>query len=237
MKSLRIGLGMFLLIVSIVPAGCERRVERRTETRSVSPRGAERARVEIRMAAGELNIEGGARELMEGVFSYNARRWLPVVDYKVESDTGYLKIRHSRRRGIGWPGESSRNRWDIRLKEGFPLSLRIDMGAGDNRVDLRGIDVSDLNVDMGVGGLRLDLSGPRKRDLKVNVDGGVGSLVVYFPREIGVRVEVDGGLGSIHASGLTKKRHEYLNDAWGKSEVTIDASIDGGIGSIDLREK
>ena len=60
---------MVLLIMGLL--GCVRVGQLREETRSVELEEAESVEVEIRMGSGDLKLQGGARELMEGLFSYN----------------------------------------------------------------------------------------------------------------------------------------------------------------------
>ena len=43
----------------------------RSESESVDPKDAQSVRAQLKMGAGELNLTGGADQLMEGNFSYN----------------------------------------------------------------------------------------------------------------------------------------------------------------------
>lgn len=225
--------GLLALVTVIMAAGCEPERDIRTESRTVGREGARSARIELRMGAGELRLAGGTGELMEAEFRYNRSRLRPEIDYRVSGDRGVLRI--DQRRATGISLRRVENEWDLRLAEDVPLDLRVRLGAGESRLDLRGLDVARLDVDMGVGELRLDLTGPRDRDLDVNVDGGIGSATILLPSDVGARVRVDGGLGSVDAHGFTKRGNVYENRARGTSDVRIEVKIDGGIGSIDLR--
>jgi predicted membrane protein len=90
---------------------------------------------------------------------------------------------------------------------------------------------------MGVGELKLDLSGERKQNLEVKIDGGIGHGTIYLPETIGVRVKVEGGIGSVDSHSLAKTGDYYTNEAYGKTDVTLDIQVEAGIGSIDLRLK
>lgn len=193
------------------------------------------AEIELDMGAGELRVQGGSRELFEGNFSYNVERWKPVIDYHTTGSRGYLSVKQGKSSGI--PAGNGKNHWDIYLSEKIPLDLYVDFGAGEGKLDLRGIDLRSLEIDMGVGDLTVDLSGEHKQDLDVTIDGGVGSAKVYFPENVGVRVDVDKGIGSVDARRLRKSGGVYTNEAFGESEITIDVRIDAGIGSISLRMK
>ncbi len=223
-----------LFIISGITA-CVSVGETEVETQTIELGRAERAILELDMGAGELEVHGGARELMEATFTYNVSEWKPMIDYTTSEAQGNLKIRQRDTEGI--PVGDTKNKWDISLSEVIPIDLRIDMGAGSGTLDLRDIQLSALDISAGVGELELDISGERDQDLNVDIDGGVGSATIYLPEEIGVRVHVNGGIGSVNAYGLSKNNGFYTNKAYGESGVAITIQIDGGIGSIDLKTR
>jgi len=229
----RIGtIGTILLVLGLA-AGCDEPRNMMTETRSVALAGATRAEVRLSMGAGELRLRGAEQAaLLEASFEFNRERLRPEVDYRVFGGKGILEVRPARRRGINLG--TTRNRWNLVLGNAVPVDLNIDLGAGESDIDLRGIELERVELDMGVGEVHLDLRGPRASGFLVKIDGGVGSAKLALPFEVGVRVKVDGGLGSVDARGLTKRAGIYVNEAYGKSPVTIEVDIDAGIGSLDL---
>ena len=227
-----------IVILALLAAGagaCVATGELREETQTVELGKAESVELDLDIGAGELIILGGARELMEGYFAYNIDRWKPEIDYSVAGSRGMLKVKQGECHGM--PIGNTRNKWEISLSNDVPLDIDVDFGAGEGDLDLRGLILNSVKLDMGVGELTLDLSGEQKQSVDVSIDGGVGSATIYLPVDVGVRVKVDGGIGSVNASGMIKKRDAYVNDAYGKTEVTIDVDVDAGIGSIDLKLK
>jgi hypothetical protein len=228
----RIGIAI-LFLIGIVSA-CDEPRNMMTETRTVALEGAVRAEVGLHMGAGELRVRGADQAaLLEASFEFNRDRNRPEVDYRMFGSKGILEVRHARRRGINFG--PARNRWNLVLGMAVPLDLDIDLGAGRSDIDLRGLKLERVEIDMGVGEMNLDLRGPHATGLAVKIDGGVGSGKIALPSEVGVRVKVDGGLGSIDVHGMTKQAGAYVNEAYGKSPVTIEVDIDAGIGSLDLR--
>jgi hypothetical protein len=214
-------------------AACDDARETMTENRTVALDGATRAEVALRMGAGELRLRGADQAaLLEASFEFNRERLRPEVDYRVIGDKGVLQVRHGRHRGINLG--PTRNRWDLSLGTSVPLGLDVNLGAGRSELDLRGLRLQRLDVNMGVGEMALDLRGPHAADFRVKIDGGVGSGKLELPADVGVRVKVDGGLGSVNVHGLRKEGGAYVNDAYGRSPVTIDVDINAGIGSLDL---
>jgi hypothetical protein len=224
---------IFGCAAALTLAACDEMADLTTDSKTVEAAGAEAVEVNLKMGAGELQVSGGAQALMEADFTYRTRRRPPEVDYRVAGPKGILTVRNRRSGGVVFGG--SKNEWDIRLNSRIPTDLSIDLGAGESTLDLADVDLRSLTVDMGVGEMKLDLRGRHDRDLEVTIDGGIGSGTIYLPREVGARVRVDGGIGSVEAHEFGKNGHVYTNDAYGKSPVTIDVSIDAGIGSIDLR--
>jgi hypothetical protein len=234
MKSSRMKIALVILALAALAAACDEPREVRTETQTVALEGATRVEVALNMNAGELNVRGTDQEaLLEASFEYNRDRDRPVVDYRRFGDKGTLQVRRARRHGISIG--RVRNRWDLSLSNAVPVDLDINLGAGQSDLDLRGLKLRRVEIDMGVGEMTLDLQGPHQESFDVKIDGGVGSGKIILPAEVGVRVHVDGGLGSINAHGLTKQGGAYVNEAYGRSAVTIEVDIDAGIGSLDLR--
>jgi hypothetical protein len=224
--------GIFLTAVLVFPfVACDEERAVRTESQTVPVGEARSARVSLRMGAGEVRLEGGAANLMEAEFRYNRDSLRPRVDYRVFGARGELEVRPGRRTAFFG---NIRNEWDLRLGGGIPLELTLKLGAGQAVLDCGRLDLERLTVDMGVGEMNLDLRGPRSKSFDVSIEGGIGEATVRLPGDVGVRVRVDGGLGSVNARGLVKKDGTYVNDAYGKSAVTIDLRIKAGIGSVDL---
>ena len=235
MRMKQILIFILVLFFSIVSTACVGVGDTEVETHTIELSSEESAIVELDMGAGELEVHGGARELMEATFTYNVNKWKPTIDYETSKGQGMLKIRQGETEGI--PVGDTKNRWDISLSESVSIDLRIDMGAGQGILDLRDVRLSALDIDGGVGELKLDLSGERDQDLDVDIDCGIGSATIYLPEDIGVRVHVNGGIGSVNARGLYKKNGVYKNNAFGESDVAISIQIDAGIGSIDLKTR
>jgi hypothetical protein len=234
MSLTRAKIGIAILFLAGLVSACDEPRNMMTETRTVALDGASRAEVGLHMGAGELRIRGADQAaLLEASFEFNRDRNRPEVDYRLFGNKGILEVRHARRHSINFG--PSRNRWTLALGGAVPLDLDIDLGAGQSDIDLRGLKLERVEIDMGVGEMNLDLRGPHAAGLSVKIDGGVGSGKIALPSDVGVRVKVDGGLGSINVHGLTKQSGAYVNEAYGKSPITIEVDIDAGIGSLDLR--
>jgi uncharacterized protein DUF2154 len=207
--------------------------EMQRESQSIQAENAQSVRANLKMGAGELNLTGGADQLMEADFAYNVADWKPKVSYAVSGDTGELNVRQGSDGGVRLGGDV-RNEWDIRLNDEVPANLSVQMGAGESDLDLDDLTLRGLDLEMGAGRTTIDLTGDYDRDFVASIQGGVGQATVQLPSEVGVRVEAQGGLGEINAEGLQKEGEAYVNDAYGDSEVSLDVDIQGGVGQINL---
>ena len=207
--------------------------EMQRESQSIQAENAQSVRANLRMGAGELNLTGGADQLMEADFAYNVPDWKPKVNYDVSGDMGELTVRQGDGGGVRLGGDA-RNEWDIRFNDEVPTNLSVQMGAGESDLDLDDLTLSGLELEMGAGRTTIDLTGDYERDFVASIQGGVGQATVQLPSEVGVRVEAQGGLGEINAEGLQKEGEAYVNDAYGDSEDTLDVDIQGGVGQINL---
>lgn len=205
--------------------------ETHTISRSVPLGTVKSVAVEIKMGAGELKVGGGATDLMNGDFTYNVDAWKPDVRYDASGDQGHLTIEQPETHGHRG---RTRNEWDIRLSDQVPTELNANLGAGKANLNLVGMKLSRFEFNLGAGETDVNLDGHWSQNLAGSVQGGVGKATLHLPRDVGVRVTAQGGIGAINANGFTKNGDVYTNDAYGKSPVSLDINVQGGVGEINL---
>ena len=233
---------LFALLVTVAvlagacgmqPGGKPRVGKMQHESESVDPKDAQSVRAQLKMGAGELNLTGGADQLMEGDFSYNVAEWKPEVSYDVSGEEGKLVVKQGGSESSNLTGEA-RNEWDIRLNDELPTDLVVQMGAGESDLDLDSLALAGLKLQMGAGKTTVDLTGDYAQSFNSSIQGGVGETTVELPSEVGVKAKAQGGLGKINAEGLKKVGDSYVNDAYGESNVTLNVDVQGGVGEINL---
>jgi len=202
------------------------------DSQSVERQGAQTVQAKLEMPAGELHINGGGTRLLEADFAYGGSMGAPRVEYNVSGGAGHLDITQVGNSSIHF-GRSD-NDWNLRFANDVPLELDLNMGSGEGTLRLQGMDLTRLHVQMGAGQLNLDLTGDRKKNLEADIHGGVGQAIIRLPKSVGVKVHASGGIGSIDTHGLKREGDEYVNDAYGKSPVSIKMNVEGGVGEITL---
>jgi len=204
------------------------------DTQAVELQGAKSVSADLEMPAGELTVAGGSSRLLDADFDYDAGEGKPLVDYDVSGDRGQLSVRqHQRHTFFG----NERNAWNLRLNNGVPTYLQVRVGAGRGDLRLNGMNLSGLEVHMGAGELNLDLAGERKTSFQGEIEGGAGRATIRLPKDVGVRVYASGGIGAINAPGFERDGGAYVNGVYGKTPATIDLTVHGGVGEIDLVEE
>lgn len=227
--------GIVTITVALLWVGaCTNVGDTQTESRSVALGSAGAARVAIDMGAGRLAVGGGARELMDAEFTYNVAKWKPEVTYSVNGGQGNLAVRQPAGKGVRPALGDTRNEWDLRLNNQVPTELHVNLGAGTSTLKLGGLPLTGLDVEMGAGDTTIDLTGDWKRDLDARIEGGAGKVTVRIPRAVGVRVAVDNGVGKVEAGGLTRDGDAYMNEAYGRSAVTLRIKLEHGAGKVNL---
>src|SRR5918995_4399157 len=97
------------------PGGTQQQVgTMQEESKTVDLKKAQTARAQLKMGAGELNVTGGADQLMEADFSYNVSEWKPKVSYDVSAEEGELMVKQGSSEDVRL-GADARNEWDISL--------------------------------------------------------------------------------------------------------------------------
>jgi len=221
----------------LVTAGCDIEVdhnEPRHETRTVDLGKAESVKAEIDMGAGELQVGGGAAQLLNADFTYNRRDWKPDIEYNGNSFRGLLTVKQGHDGGGVHLGNNT-YKWDLRFNEKVPLDMVVNCGAGAGNLDLSKLNLRGLEVNMGVGRVEATLPDTPQRAYDVKVHGGIGEAVVHLPTKVGVVAEASGGIGGIQTEGLHKSGDRWVNDAYESGNATtIHVEVHGGIGSIRL---
>lgn len=203
----------------------------------VSLDGAEQLVADIEMGAGTLDLDGTARadRALEGSYRYTDEGWAPVVDYEVMNGEGRLDLSQ---RDIGAPRlvGSIVNEWDVALPSDVPMGLRVGMGAGESRLDLRGTQVRSLTLTLGAGESSVDLSGAWDHDVEADITAGVGELNLRVPADVGVRIwGRNEGIGDYRVDDEFRRDGDYyVNRAWDDAEVRMDIKIQRGVGEVSV---
>ena len=208
----------------------------RSENSSIPLGDAKSVNAQVAMGVGKLNLEGSAKDLMNANFIYNLPSWKPEVSYTITDGVGVLRVSQPSSGSKSF-SEDVRYEWNISLNNDVPIDLRTLLGAGDGNLKLGGMSLTGLKVQSGAGNVTVDLSGVWRRDLNASVEAGIGDLSIVVPQYTGTIINASQGIGSIEVgSGLKSQDGAYINDAYGKTAITLRINVRSGIGKIRLMQ-
>lgn len=198
--------------------------------------GAPEGRVSMTMGAGELTVRGGAPAdalAVATVFS-RAREWQPDIIPSLLGTTRSVSITDRGHKGKEWFAVHSPNRWEILLNDRAPLDLRVELGAGDGRLDLGSLNLKRFSVHSGAGETRIDLGGYSGMPFSGEVHNGVGDLTLVIPADSNTRITVQQGVGDIKNNGLEQLDEHFITGRYNPSLPANEILVSQGLGDITL---
>jgi hypothetical protein len=193
---------------------------------------AKELQLELNLGAGELKVEKGANEWVEGSIDYNQDKLKPEVSYKLKGDKGIGVIEQYKKGLVDniKIGEL-KNEWNLTLTDEIPLDLRVNSGASETNLDLKGLLIKELDVNAGVGDITIDLGGNWEKSFDTALALGVGKSTIILPIDVGVKIKASKGIGTADfVDFISKGNGVYVNKAYEDAEVVINLTTDLGIG-------
>ncbi len=204
-----------------------------TENASVDLQGAASASLKISHGAGELKLHSGAsaNEIARGTFTGG-------LEQKATRNGDRLEVRMRPAKDfLDFPFFGSRAQidWDVALNTDIPLDLNLNLGANKSILDLRDLNITNLDLDTGASDTRLTL--PSKGRFHADLDLGAASLEVTIPEGLSARINASVAAGDIKVDEVRFPRSgQYYQSADYETAVNaVDMKIDAGAASIKIR--
>ncbi len=195
--------------------------------------GASQAQLRLSHGAGRIELFAGASSgnLLEGDFGGG-------VDVKTRREGDQLQVKLSlpaRLFPFDWtPGHSLD--WSLGVVRDLPLSLVLETGASQSRIDLSELQIRELVLKAGASSTALTL--PAQAGFtRVKIEAGAASLKVNLPAGVAARIQSTGGLTSVNVDqGRFPKTDGYYqspdyDQAVNKAEIRIEM----GVGSVSIQ--
>ncbi|MBT2640356.1 hypothetical protein J7E37_20830 [Bacillus sp. ISL-39] len=193
---------------------------------------AKELEIVLNFGAGEMDVAGGGSEWVTGNAIYEPKKMKPEVAYDLNGKVGKVEVSQPDHFKIG----KMKNEWNLKINEDVPVDLVVNAGASETDLDLKGIQLSNLEVNAGVGKITLDLGGDWKESFDARISSGVGQMTVILPRDTGVRIHTQKGIGSSSFENLISKGDGvYVNEAYEDAKVKIDLEVDLGVGEVTFK--
>ena len=180
----------------------------------------EEVSLSIIMGAGELNINSGTEQLIEGEIQYNIANLEP----EFSSSNGEIVLSQNIDSIRSLPIGNPINKWDIRLGNQNPLRLSVSAGAYDGLLDLSGLPISHLEVSDGASNalVRFDEPNPQRMNLFTYRTGASSVKLFGLANANFEEMLFTGGAGS----------YEFNFD--GKLSQDAQIKIESGVSSLKI---
>jgi hypothetical protein len=229
------GFGLAAVSAVLLLSGCNNTIfasDKKDDEIIVKKDKAKELEVVLNFGAGKMDVGGGADEWVSGNAIYEPEEMKPEVSYDLDGKVGKVEIAQPNHFKIG----KMKNEWNLKITEDVPVDLVVNAGASDTDLDLKGIELSNLEVKAGVGEITVDLGGDWKESFDARISSGVGKMTVILPKDTGVSIHSDKGIGSASFEDLISKGNGvYVNEAYEDAKVQIDLDADIGVGEVTFK--
>jgi hypothetical protein len=173
----------------------------------------------IEMGAGELDIVGGSKNLVEGTVRYNVEEWKPEVNW----DNNRLTIRQKISTLPIQPNKKIENSWNLQLGN-QPMQISITAGAYNGNLDLSGVSVTNLEIQDGAGNAEVTFNTVNPVQMEeFNYQTGASDVKISGLANANVRrFSFDGGAG------------KAVFDFSGSLQNDMDVRINAGAGDFHI---
>jgi len=209
------------------------------EEAEVPLQGASRAHLQLNHAAGRLTVTAGAGPglLLSGRFGGG-------VEKRIRTDSDGLRVELSLPSRV-WPrfmlpGAAWYRRggleWNLLLSPEVPLSLRVESGASETRLDLSALKVTDLRVHTGASSTEVTLPAAAGFT-RVHISSGAASTVVEVPAGVGARIQAGGGLSDTNVAARFQRlaAGQYESPDYAMASNKVELKVETGVGAITIR--
>lgn len=191
----------------------------------------------MNLGVGKLLVTGGADEWLEGTVVEN-KKFKPELSYHLSGKKGKAIIEQKKNGFWNFSFGKAANNWKIALTDEIPVDLQVNAGVSDTELDLRGIELSNLEVGGGIGDIEINLGGKREKSFQTVLNLGVGKTTIILPKDVGVKITADKGIGNLDMDGFTKKNNNvYVNQAFEDADTVIEIEAKMGIGEVKIKQE
>ena len=175
-------------------------VDRTLEHFSVERSNASSARVKMNLAGGRLHVGSGtAPNVLAGGSFESCDADSLQVELADRNDRQKVSL-SARNHAIGLFGcgrfpEGTAVVWELMLNSRVPISLEIDGGASDARLNLEDLRITQLDINTGASNTNIILPRAAGRT-SANFNLGAANLAIEIPDELAARIEIDAGAAS-----------------------------------------
>ena len=192
--------------------------------------------LELNYSAASVNIQARSLgdKLYDAGIDYPAGENPPRV--AVDQQTGTVTISESANFGGLHLFGSSNRKLTVTLSTAIPWTIRISGGASGLQMDLRALQLTNLQINGGASSVDGNLGKP-KGTLAVNISGGASNVSLRIPNGSPWSVGLTGGVSSATINGQSSGGiGDFSKQSSGYNGATdrFDIRVSGGVSHLDL---
>lgn len=197
---------------TLVPVG--------TNSTTVGREGAKSLALNLSYGAGALKLHGGATALVEVQSTRSDAR---VQDVRHDGTAASVSISPTQDETFIL---GSDRRWDVAVPSDTPLTLTMNVGAGDFDLDLRDVQLRSARIANGASQLVVRLP-QATGDVPVTIETGASSVTFEIPAGVAYRVRTTGGLNTVN--GIDEA------GSYGVSADRFTILVNGGLTTVTIK--
>lgn len=200
-------------------------------------RDVESAALEVRAAAGELNLRrlDDGDKLIEGRLELASSR---QPEWTIDRSDGkaMMKLAYGSGEGPISVGLGDREAWTLELSPDVAYDLVAALGAGTSHLDLTGLDLRSLTVEAGAGQATVIL--PERGDMQASVRTGVGSVTIQIPTSVAVKLHIERALVPLSLpKRFQKDGDDYIAGNWETADNRVELQLNLAIGALTIEDR
>jgi hypothetical protein len=137
--------------------------------------------------------------------------------------------------GFSWfPGTTLD--WRIAFSNAVPITMEIDSGASDTRLDCSELNLQDLYLKSGASSTMLTLPA-HAGFTRVRIESGAASVDIRIPEGVAANIRSRGGMSSVNVdrNRFPRQGDVYRTSDYDQANNKIDLDIQMGVGSVTVR--
>jgi hypothetical protein len=193
--------------------------------------GAMQASIRMQHGAGRIDLSAGGNSvnLLEGDFGggLDISKGMKGDELVIRLKTPFKFL------PFDWsPGQTLD--WSVKVNPDIRLSLSLETGASESRLDLSELHVTELKLKSGASSTTLTLPS-HAGFTKVAISSGASSMKITVPQGVAARIRSTGGLSNVsvserfHGNGGVYQSADYES-----ADNKVDMSIEMGVGSVSI---
>lgn len=203
-----------------------------TEHASIPLEGAQSARVRVQHGAGRLEVIAGSGMgvLAEGDF-------VGGLDFRSRREGNGLEVKMRPPEQLfpfAWTPGSTLD-WSFGLTRDIPLSLELETGASESRLNLRDLRITELRLKTGASATTIEL--PANAGLtRTFIESGAASVNITVPEGVAALIRTQGGLSSIQVdtNRFPQMGSVYQSPDYQAAANKVELDIQMGVGSVKV---